>query len=357
MKIAARVKNGIYLVSTRLFQFFIVLCLIGGFFDIMIPIVEHSTSVLTKKFTELQKPSQIEPGSVNDVIEKWPALPVFRMPGIEGVLKEHHSPGINISADGMRSNGQPIPQNVKSTVFLLGSSPAWGYRIADHQTLSAQLERNLVNTRVENYAGLAQNLAGNALRWYLLDKNNPKPDLVIISGASTDIGLNCYAQYNIQNGKNINYDSKNLYYNLYKKFISKNKEYDNFICDTKLNQEIAVKQSIIAVKNAVNFAREQGVPFYIVYLPTPYDGFSNNENLLNVGDFGTHLTTKQHVFSLYYKALLELDIPELIDLSQALPPDQVYFLDKGSHLSGNGNKILASKIADRIRKDYPSISE
>lgn len=352
-----QVKNKIYLVSTRLFQFFIVLCLIGGFFDIMIPIVEHSASVLRKKITELQRPSQIEPGSVNDVIEKWPALPVFRMPGIEGVLKEHHSPGINISADGIRSNGQPIPQNVKSTVFLLGSSPAWGYRIADHQTLSAHLERNLVNTRVENYAGLAQNLAGNALRWYLLDKNNQKPDLVIISGASTDIGLNCSAQYNIQNGKNVNYDSKNLYYNLYKKFLSKDKKYDDFICETTLNQDIAVKQSIIAVKNAVNFSREQGVPFYIVYLPTPYDGYSNNDNIMNVNQFGAHLTTKQHVFSLYHKALLELHIPELIDLSQALPPDQIYFLDKGSHLSGNGNKILASKIADRIRRDYPSISE
>lgn len=351
-----QVKNKIQLASTRLFQFFIILCLIGGFFDIMIPIAGYSVSVLKKKFSEMQRPSQIEPGSINDVVEKWPTLSVFRLPGIEGVLKEHHSADVNISADGARSNGQPVPQNVKSTVFLLGSSPAWGYRIADHQTLSAHLERNLVNTQVKNYAGLAQNLNGNILRWHLLDKSNKKPDFVIIAGASTDIALNCSAHHNIKTRKQRNNVSKNLYYILYNKIFKDIKEHDDFICENEENQELAIEQSILSIKSAISFAREQGTPFYLVYLPTQHDGYIDADNTQNLGKFGDHLAEKQNIFNLYHKRLLDLHIPELIDLSQSLPSDQDYFLDKGAHLSGNGNKILASQIADRIQKDYPSLS-
>ncbi|MEK9844149.1 hypothetical protein [Thalassospira sp.] len=356
MKNKNEAKTKIYVVCTRFIQIFIVLCLVGGFADITIPIIEYSISAIEKKVSETQRPSVVEPGSVNDIVEEWPALSVSRMPGIEGALKEYHSAKINISADGMRSNG-PLPrQDVKSTVLLLGSSPAWGYRIADHQTLSAHLERNLINTRVENYAGLAQNLRGNILRWYSLSQNEKKPDLVIISGASTDIGLNCSAFYNIQNSRNNNHDSKNLYYNLYRKFWKGDIEnHEDFICDSELNQNLAVQQSILAVKNAVSFARQQGIPFYLVYLPTPYDGYDPKDPIMDIRNIHSHLSTKQHVFKLYHEILKEMEVPELIDLSQFLPADGTYFLDKGSHLSENANKLIAAKISDRIRQDFPSI--
>ncbi|MCC9620713.1 hypothetical protein LPB41_03330 [Thalassospira sp. MA62] len=311
---------------------------------------------MRKAITNAERPSDIEPGSINDVVVNWEPLPVAHTPGIEGMLKEHRADDVNISADGMRSNGRPVPNDVQSTILVLGSSPAWGYQIADDQTLSAHLERELANTRVENYAGLAQKLQDNMLRWHLLNENNKKPDLVIIAGASTDIGMNCHARFNRHQNTPENNNSKNLYYIMYKKFLSRDTSHNDFLCDTTENQHLAVTQSVMAVKNAINYARKQNVPFYLVYYPTPYDGYSSNENLLSDERFREELAPIQHVFSLYRSALLDLDIPELVDLAQALPTDQLFFLDKGSHLSGNGNKILATKIAERIRTDYPSLS-
>lgn len=93
------------------------------------------------------------------------------------------------------------------------------------------------------------------------------------------------------------------------------------------------------------------VPFHIVYLPTPYDTNANVDNLLNDPFYRIAAARMRPVYSRYREELAKLDLPEFIDLSQALPSDKAYFLDAGAHLSADGNKIIADALSKHIEAD------
>lgn len=325
----------------RLFQVFIVICLVDGFLDISYPLAAFTKKNLKTIIFDIKNSGLTKSIKSQDIALPASGFLLRNKPGIRNIVAEYHSPSINVAADGLRYNGQPPPENVSSVGILLGSSTAFGYGVADNQTIAAQLERLLNHTKVYNYAGLAQPIPDNILRWYDFQKKNERPDFVILVGTNYQLYEDCKPIFMK--------DIPTVFHSNVFAYLVRNLSKEKIMpCESNENLELAVRNSIISIENAVMFARKQGIPFYIINIPTPYDANVNINNLLNNTEAIAKIATLRKVFSHYHQELTKLDIPELIDLSDALPIDKNYFLDLGGHLSKEGNKVISEKLFDHI---------
>jgi hypothetical protein len=327
----------------RLFQIFIVICLVDGFLDISYPLAAFTRNNFNIVIQKIKNSETMEFNESQAVIIPASGFPLRNEPGLQNIPSEHHSKYINVHADGLRDNGQAPPKQVHHVGFLLGSSTAFGYGVTDNQTIAAHLERSLNHTRIYNYAGLGQSVPDNVLRWHDLQMKNGKPDFLILAGVNYQLGKECGPIPR----KNPLVRS-NIFSYLTNKLVSKFSNDDILPCASTEGMELAVRSSILSVENAVTFARKNGIPFYIINIPSPYDANVNINNLLKVTDAAHNISTMRRVFIRYHQELTKLDIPEFIDLSDALPADKTYFLDFGGHLSKEGNRLISEKIIEHI---------
>ncbi|MFV5215061.1 hypothetical protein ACLIIZ_15190 [Azonexus caeni] len=325
----------------KLFQIFIVLCLIDGFLDITYPLASFTKNHLIRKVSETSPAKPVKPGSVQDIILPTPGFSVRQEPGIRGIVAEYHSPNINVAIDGLRYNSPTPSENSATVGLLLGSSAAFGYGVADNQTLAAHLERSLKDVRLDNYAGLAQPITDSTLRWYDYQKKHGKPDFVILASANYQIFADC------QPVPAVNTKS-NIFLFLAEKIADRFSPKTTFPCASNGSLDLAIRNSILAIENAVAFGRKQGIPFHIVNLPTPYDANVNIDNLLKEANAKAQIAAMQRVYSRFHEELAKLELPEFIDLSHSLPSDKMYFLDTGGHISGEGNRLIAETLRQRI---------
>ena len=329
----------------RLFQFFIVICLVDGFLDIIYPVAKFTKDHINGMIFDIENSGPKKIKEYQEFSIPASGLPIRSEPGIRNILAEYHSPSINIAADGLRYNGQTPPAKVNYSGFLLGSSNAFGYGVPDNQTISAHLERALTYVKVYNYAGLAQSTPEIILRWYDLQKKKGKPDFVILAGVNFQLYSDCQPTLMAQTPTKVH---SNIFLHLTGRLVQKELSEKIMPCASIESLELAVRSSILSIENAVMFARKQGVPFYIVNLPTPYDANVNVSNLSNSVEAKDKILLMKRVFGRYHQELTKLDIPELIDLSHALPSDKTYFLDLGGHLSREGNKLISERLFDHI---------
>lgn len=329
----------------RLFQVFIVICLVDGFLDIAYPLArftKYNFHIMTSKI------KNFGPMKFNESEEVEIPLSGFfvrNKPGIRNIVSEYHSKTTNVNADGLRHNGQGAPAKVSYAGFLLGSSTAFGYGVSDNQTIAAHLEREFNHTRIYNYAGLGQPLPDNILRWYDLQKKNGKPDFVILAGINYQLFNDCRPVSKVNLPGNTH---SNILSYLSGQLIDRLSNERVMPCASSEGLELAVRSAILSIENAVAFARKSGTSFYMVNLPSPYDANVNVSNLLNTMNEKNYISTMQRVINYYHQELTKLDIPELIDLSNSLPTDKPYFLDVGGHLSKEGNRLISEKIFDHI---------
>ena len=339
-------KSRFRVILTRVLQVFIVLCLIDGFVDIAYPILKAAKGSLTTHMPPRQFGYPLPIAEEDYVLPSDAAR--RREPGISGIAGEYHSPRYNVSADGMRSNDQPAPENAHGYGLLLGSSVGFGAGVADNRSLAAQLERALNDVRVENYAGLAQTIPENTMRWYDVQTRKGKPEFVIIAGVNFQLFRTCLEDPPPLEKQ----EHRNVLLYLGGRLIgsqSAQQDQHKLICNSSHELDLAVRSSIMAVENAVAFARKQGIPFYIVYLPTPYDRNANVQHLITLADFRSTLEVMRTMHERYHTELMKLGLPEVIDLSGAFPPANLYFLDPAGHLSPEGNRIIAERLAELLR--------
>lgn len=323
-----------------LFQVFIVICLVDGFLDIAYPLARFAKNNFNQMIFKIKSYRSMESNELQKIIIPAAGLPVRNEPGIRNIVSEYHTASINVTADGLRSNGQAPPEKVSHVGFLLGSSTAFGYGVADNQTIAAHLERTLNHTQIYNYAGLAQPIPDNILRWYDLQKKNRKTDFVILAGVNYQLFYDCLP-ISTKNKPTI------LHSNIFLYLAGKLSDERVMPCTSSESIELAVRNSILSIENAVAFARKQGIPFYMVNLPSPYDANVNVSNILNDANKKDYMSMRR-VFGRYHQELTKLNIPEFIDLSDALPADKTYFLDMGGHLSKEGSRLISEKIFDHI---------
>lgn len=331
-----------------LFQIFIVICLVDGFLDIAYPLAIFAKKKINIVTCEIKNSGLIKFNESREFINLAVALPARNEPGIRNIVSEYHSKSVNVTADGLRYNGQTLSEKVSYAGFLLGSSTAFGFGVADNQTIAAHLERTLNHTRIYNYAGLGQSLPENILRWYDLQNKKRKTDFVIIAGVNYQLFDDC-RPFSTKNKPEI------LHSNIFLYLADKLADERIMPCTSSESIELAVRNSMLSIENAVAFARKQGVPFYMVNLPSPFDANVNVGNILNKNNAKYYMSMRR-VFGRYHQELTKLDIPEFIDLSDALPADKTYFLDMGGHLSKEGNRLISEKIFDHIWGDKSQVA-
>lgn len=336
--------------AIALFQVFIVICLVDGFLDITYPLSVFARNKISTIISEAKNSESVNMNESLAFVIPASGLPRRSEPGIISIPTEYHSSSVNINANGLRDNGQAPPEKANRVGFLLGSSTAFGYGVADNQTIAAHLERALNQTQIHNYAGLGQPVPDNILRWYDVQKKNGKPDFVILAGVNYQLFVECgpVPVKSIQTHSNI-------FVYLTEKLIGRLSGDKMMPCASNESLELAVRNSIFSIENAVAFARKNGIPFYIINLPSPYDANVNVDNLLNTANAAEKMSTMRRVFGRYHQELAKLSIPEFINLSDALPADKTYFLDFEGHLSKEGNKIISERIFDHIQDNKSDV--
>lgn len=330
----------------RLFQIFILICLVDGFLDIVYPPLSGIKKNINTAITEIKKRSM--PMAVNESrkdIVPPSDIPLRELPGIKNIVSEYHSKSINVNAEGLRDNGQEAPAKVKHVGFLLGASSAFGYGTADNQSIAAYLERALSDTAIRNYAGLGQPVPDNILRLYELQKKHGKPDFVIIAGINYQLYKDCWPI-----PKPTSTERSSIFPHLAEKLVIALSNEKVRRCASSEGMDLAVRNSVMAVENAVTFSRKNDIPFYIINLPTPYDANVNTGNLQQLAG-ADYIPFMRSVFSRHRDELAKLDMAEFIDISDALPPEKMYFMDFGGHLTSEGNRIIAEKIFSHIWGD------
>jgi hypothetical protein len=333
--------------AIKLFQVFIVICLVDGFLDITYPLASFTKYFLEK--VSWTQPNGLDAGS-GIIPPEWALpLPTRSEPGINNIVGQFNSQNINVDADGMRHNGQKPPEKVNYSVFLLGASVAFGWGVADNQTISAHLEHRLKNAEVLNYAGIGQPISDNLMRWHELQHKSDKPDLVILANAAYPILFECSPTRVLVVNNRVN-----IFHYISRKFadtyLSGNTQ--GPCASSNRSLDMAVNKSVLEIENAVAFGRKQGIPFYIVYLPTPYESNVNADNLIKKQNEKKRILLMRQAVSKFHHELEKLDLPELIDLSQLLP-DRLYFLDISGHLDKEANIVISEALFQRIWHGKP----
>lgn len=331
--------------SLWLFHAFVVVCLVDGALDIFYPLARAAKINARQMFVDVKYFLETESASKSKLLLPEAGFPLRSEPGIRNIVAEYHSTKFNVNADGRRDNGQDPPKNVKYTGLLLGSSAAFGYGVADNQTIASHLERTLNGVRIYNYAGLAQTATDHMMRWYDLERRGEKPGVVVVAGVGIQLYEDCkpIASPSAQSAAR-----SNIFVYLAGKIHAGLRSEEIMPCESDDSLDLAIQNSLLSVKSLVEFGRERAVPFHLVYLPSPFDANVNVSNLMEDSGVRDYLLAMQRIFGRYHQALIRLGLPELIDLSQALPPDKMYFLDTGGHLSVEGNRLIAEKLAQHL---------
>lgn len=338
------------LVLTRVFQIFIVLCLLDGFLDVGIS-AAHSVMTWMQSM-HLHAATTVRTSPLGNIIEPMPALPAAFIPGAGNVSKRFSSEGIHIDDLGMRSNGIAPPPHPRATAYLLGSSPAFGYKIPDNETLPSYIERDLGDVRVMNFAGFPQTLPQSVMRYRYVAQHKGKPDFVIIAGAITDLFHDCFTPEEKPEGR-MPSAVERLYRKAVSQAVGKAAPW-RFLCTTPEAVDLAINNSIYEIDDAVRYFRSENLPLYLFVMPTPYEAGLNVQNLLKNKSVAKNLNTMGRIYALYRERLKKAH-PEVIDLSQVLPAgEKMYFIDPGAHTTGPANEIIAAKIAESIRKTLPA---
>lgn len=131
---------------------------------------------------ELQNYAHMSPPDRDELLRATGAIR-YRYEPVVGYLHEAvSSPFINIDGGGIRSNGGPRPAStpLDGAVWVFGGSTAFGYGVADGETIPAQFERLLgrpvANLGVSSYASDEENLL---LNYYLKAGYRPSAALFL----------------------------------------------------------------------------------------------------------------------------------------------------------------------------------
>jgi hypothetical protein len=199
---------------------------------------------------------------------------------------------------------------------------------------------------------MSQVTSSSVLRLYDLQKKYGRPDFAIIAGINYQLYEDCQVTQPFFIAGHT--EHRNIFHHLAKVAAARigHKTVNQAVsqCASSDSADLAVRNSIVSVESAVSFARKMGSPFYIVYLPTPFELNVKIDKLIASEHEREFVVNMQKVYARYRKELKKLDIPELVDLSEVLPPDQSYFIDMGGHLSAEGNKIVAKALAQHLRR-------
>ena len=81
----------------KLFQVFIVICLIDGFLDIAYPLAMFTKEKIKIVTSEIKNSASMEFNESQKVIIPAAGLPLRNEPGIRNIVSEYHSTGINVN--------------------------------------------------------------------------------------------------------------------------------------------------------------------------------------------------------------------------------------------------------------------
>lgn len=284
-------------------------------------------------------------GSVASRPAGWADLRLRIVPGLGNVVEAASGPGLHVDSLGIRST-ETAPRNEVHGV-LLGSSQAFGWHIANDETVAAAIERGRTDTNVTVIAGPGRTAAESMVHWQQVLGRVDAPDFGILLFSNFELYEACQPAPQPRNNELalVGFARK-----LLRRLFPTIKEEPP--CATPEARTAIAERSLYELKAALEFGRRQTPHFAVIIAPLLYGNDSNAQLIRGplAPEFAESLDRAVREF----RARVSIEkIPDVIDLSDAFDGNgDQYFIDTASHFSPAGANRLAAKILESLPESF-----
>jgi lysophospholipase L1-like esterase len=317
-------------------------------------------------------------------LKEWSDTKMVFKPFLVWDREEFKGRYFNISRDGVRRTWNPDFKDIDpTTIFTFGGSTMWGSGVSDDQTIASYLSKTLNHKRtayrVVNYGEVGYSFTQEVIQLLLLLREGHRPDYVIFYDGVNDV----YAGYQagkaelIMNAELISqkfseeeptafeYLGKGFkrlaqdHFLLYKSFrlvIGKFRHPfaesgSNFAPEKIERLALSIRDSYVKTYRLLEIMAETyEFDFICFWQPS---GFL--EKKLYPEEFNSHPRFKDKTLKALSlkttETILKHRLPRLFDLTDVLKDRKTLYYFDSIHLSPEGNKTVALKIAERLERE------
>ncbi|MBL7872736.1 MAG: hypothetical protein JNM78_14055 [Cyclobacteriaceae bacterium] len=283
-------------------------------------------------------------------------------PFAEWQMLPYEGKTVHVNKEGLRFHNPTTNASPSPVIRFFGGSTLWGEGSDDNHTIPALFHQQIDTGTVINQGQLAYNSRQNLEALISSYAKGERTDLVIFYDGVNDAAFLCpleiqelpghrlipMFQTKIYGGKKqliltvlTNLFTENILLVIRHNQNTGNNKPTLYDC---FNTEKGRQVASMMIKNwemAHDLVTAQGGKFIAVLQPTSYIGSPRLDHLQLNEELGTNF---QFVYSEIKKILAEKKHPWIVDLTDAFDGNEYIYIDF-CHVSENGNKIIAEKIA------------
>ncbi|WP_439816260.1 hypothetical protein [Zavarzinia sp. CC-PAN008] len=324
------------------------LMLLDGFVDLGYP---AARAVVLPALEALQGPDRARA----DRPAGWDDYRFREVPGLGKLVEPIAAPGLNVDALGRRATGNP-PRNGPHGV-LLGSSPTFGFHVADDATLAAALERRRTDVTVASLAGPARTTPESMANWARVEAALDAPDFGILVFGYIDVFLACWPSFGgAEPVAERAGEHQPALVTVPARLLRRLSPPSDTPCRDPEVQAALVERSLYELRSALAYGRTRTPHFVVVVPPTVFGTDADVAALRTKVPPAVAQSLDTLIRAI--RARLAADaIPGVIDLSALFDADGMrYLIDSGSHFSAAGADLLAEEILRQLPDDFFSQS-
>ena len=330
------------------------LLVINGFSDFVIFTKSRMHAKVNETAFLESLPSNLDRNTFKQYYKETKELSSYYFPTVGKLLKPTATGIYTIDKMGKRvlENTTSPPPQYKGNILLLGASQSFGYYLPAEKSLAGQLQALLPDIEIDNFSTPAQTTAENLQNWIRINQRQQKTyDLAIVVSGPMDIVIECFREMTLSDVKNETTRGREIaittFYLEVSRFIKKEKNRTHSACTKKLEQHLIIDSIEKNFSDILAYGNDIGTTTIVVLPPTIW---GNKANISNLKTEKHPLTEALNSIILSTRDQLSRheSIYDASDVFDDLP-DQ-YFLDTWSHMTEQGNKLLALKIKSIIEQ-------
>ncbi|ASA56527.1 SGNH/GDSL hydrolase family protein [Vibrio gazogenes] len=279
------------------------------------------------------------------------ALETYYLPYIGGVIRPGEYGIYKIDEFGRREYSYHASRKQTKSILVLGASQSFGFYNSSDTTLVYYLAELLPEYRIDNYSSPGQEVSQNLANWQRIHNTKDHHyDLAIIVNGPVDYIVE-YAKF-----KNVKVKERDneialvsflrLVKNKIKNIVLKS-GYDISLRDMEYYETAIPKKIMSGFEDIIDYGADLNVKTLIFIPPSVWGNEDSMDNIRkNITENEFMNTIARNLSNLSRKNSHVIDMSNIFDDKKEL-----FFIDAGSHLTPNGNKILAQKIARYIKSN------
>lgn len=331
--------------------FFIVLLglLVDAGSDFLLYARDYYRSVSDKNNFIQSLPKNLDRQKYAKYYDDTRALETYYLPYIGGVIPPGEYGIYKIDKFGRREYSHHASKKQTKSILVLGASQSFGFYNSSDTTLVRYLAELLPEYRIDNYSSPGQKVSQNLANWQRIHNTKSHHyDLAIIVNGPVDYIIE-HAKFKNVKVKGRDNEIALVYFLRLVKNKIKNvvltSDYDISSRDMKYYETAIPKKIMNGFEDIIGYGSDLNIKT-LIFIPPAIWG-----NKASVDNINKNITENEFMNSIARNLSdLSRKNSHVIDMSNIFnDKNELFFLDAGSHLTPNGNKLLAQKIAHYIK--------